>query len=144
MTDDRTTIKTLLAARDAALSAGEANAAVAATAVGATSFELQPPLSFTHDPAAAAADLDEWFTTWNGRVTTHMVDPEILVSGDLAVAYGLATIAGDKKGEGPIHLWFRRTVVLERSAGGWQIVHQHSSVPMMMDGSGLAAVHLKP
>jgi len=144
MTEDRAAIKTLLAARDAAISAGDAAAAVAATAVGATSFELQPPLSFTHDPAAAAADLKEWFATWNGGVTTHMIAPEILISGDLAVAYGLATIAGDKKGEGPIYLWFRRTVVLERGADGWQITHQHSSVPMMMDGSGLAAIQLKP
>jgi ketosteroid isomerase-like protein len=51
---------------------------------------------------------------------------------------------GNKKGQGPVELWFRSTLVLQRGPAGWEIVHEHNSVPMKMDGSGAAALDLKP
>lgn len=68
-----------------------------------------------------------------------------MVDGDLAVAYGFSRLrGGDKIGEGPVELWFRTTLVFARSADGWLVAHEHDSVPMEMDGSGLASVHLTP
>ena len=144
MTDDETAIRAMLRDRDEAVRRGDAEAAVADMAAGAVSYDLPTPLQFVHDHDAAVDGLNAWFATWDGAVTSELADPVILVSGDLAVAYGLAHMTGDKKGEGPQDLWFRSTVVLRRAADAWRIVHTHDSVPFYMDGSGRAATDLKP
>jgi ketosteroid isomerase-like protein len=38
----------------------------------------------------------------------------------------------------------RATVSLRRHQGGWQIVHEHTSVPFYMDGSLRPAFDLQP
>ena len=144
MISDERTILDLLAARDAAIAASDAEAAVAPLASDAVTFELQPPLQYAFDAAEAVRGLEEWFATWADGVRSDFTDPTLIIEGDLAVAYGLAHMTGDKKREGPIDLWFRMTVVLQRRDGEWRIVHSHESVPMMMDGSGKAATDLKP
>ena len=50
----------------------------------------------------------------------------------------------DKHGSTASELWFRTTTVFKHTGGAWRVIHEHQSVPMMMDGSGLAAVDLKP
>jgi ketosteroid isomerase-like protein len=40
--------------------------------------------------------------------------------------------------------WVRATVCFRRVRGAWKVVHEHSSVPLYMDGSERAAVDLKP
>ena len=144
MSDDKKAIRDLLAARDHAIAQADAEAAVATTAEGAVSYDLQPPLAYTHAHDAAVDGLNAWFATWRDGVTSDLKSPTVLVSGDLAVAYGLTNMRGDKAGEGPTDLWFRSTVVLERRADGWLIVQEHSSVPLAMDGSGRAVTDLKP
>ncbi|WP_425476053.1 nuclear transport factor 2 family protein [Mesorhizobium yinganensis] len=81
---------------------------------------------------------------WDGTVTVEMSSPTVIISGDLAVVFGLGRIHGIKKGSGPIESWNRRTVVLRRRRGIWQIIHEHNSYPMEMDGSGRAATNRKP
>lgn len=71
-------------------------------------------------------------------------DPQLLIDGDLAVVPGPTRRRGTKRGEGPVDLWSRRTVVLAGRDGSWRIVHEHGSVPMRMDGSGRAALDLTP
>lgn len=107
-------------------------------------FDLQPPLAFRGVEARDTAALDAWFATWDGGVTVEMHEPRILVSGDLAVAFGLNRMRGDKKDEGPVESWSRRTIVFARREVAWRIVHAHESFPMKMDGSGAAATDLKP
>lgn len=51
---------------------------------------------------------------------------------------------GTKLDEGRIDLWFRKTIGFRRINNTWQIVHEHESVPFLMDGSGLAALELDP
>lgn len=144
MSDDEKAIRDLLARRDAAIAAGDAAGAVESIAPGAISYDLPTPLQFVHDRDGAVRGLTAWFDTWDGPVTSVLADPTVLVSGDLAVAYGLAHMTGDKKGQGPQDLWFRETVVLRRDGGTWRIVHAHASVPFHMDGSGRAATDLSP
>jgi ketosteroid isomerase-like protein len=43
-----------------------------------------------------------------------------------------------------VDLWTRCTACLVRRGTEWKIVHQHNSVPFLMDGSFKAAVDLKP
>ena len=143
MADDEQAIRALIAARDAAIAAGDAERAVATTAEGAVAYDLPPPLASTHVQDAVVAGLRDWFATWDGPVTSRLDDPTVRVSGDLAVTFGLARMTGVKKGEGPLDMWFRSTIVLERKRNGWQIVHEHNSVPLEMDGSDKAATDLR-
>ena len=144
MIDDIATIQALLAGRNAAIGAGDAAAAVATTAMGAITYDLPPPLAYTHEPAAAIAGLNAWFSTWEGPVSLHFKSPTIRVCGDLAVAYGLTRLSGLSKSAGAHESWFRTTIVLERRPAGWHIVHEHSSYPTRMNGSGRSAIDLTP
>ncbi len=144
MRDDAEMVLELLAARNAAIGARDAAAAVATTASGAITYDLQPPLSYAHDRDAAIADLNDWFATWDGPISLTFEAPTVLTSGDLAVAYGLTRLRGRSKSAALHESWFRTTSVLERRQEGWRIVHEHSSYPTRMDGSGLSAVDLTP
>lgn len=144
MTDEVETIIALLAARNGAIGARDAAAAVATTATGAIIYDLQPPLSSVHERGAAIGDLNAWFGTWDGPIALSFEAPTVLVSGDLAVAYGLTRLRGRSKSAVIHESWFRTTTVLERRPEGWRIVHEHSSYPTRMDGSGLSAVDLTP
>jgi len=141
---DHDDILKLLREREAAVARGDAAGSVAMLSDQIVTYDLAPPLRGQGAGAEAAAGLDEWFKTWTDGVTSELVGPEIRVSGDLAVVWGLEHMRGDKVDQGPVDMWSRSTLVLERHSGQWRIVHEHNSVPMMMDGSGQAATDLKP
>lgn len=135
--DHGAAIRGLIEARNAAVRAGDAERAVA--------HDLQPPLRFTGAAARDADGLARWLATWDGPVGVEMPEPTVAVHGDLAFAHGLSRMRGRKRGAPtPIDLWYRATLCLKRAGGAWTIVHEHNSVPMRMDGSGLAAVDLEP
>jgi ketosteroid isomerase-like protein len=144
MADDTATIRAVLADRYAALCAGDAAAAVATTVTGAVTYDLSPPLAYTHEPDAAVTGLSAWFATWDGPISLTFDAPTILASSDLAVAYGFTRLYGLPKSGGIHESWFRTTITLERRPEGWRIVHEHSSYPTRMDGSGLSAIDLTP
>jgi ketosteroid isomerase-like protein len=138
------TLKKVVDARGTALANANVDAVVEPLARDAVVYDLQPPLASV---GAAARDVDglrSWLKTWESPPRVELRDPQILLDGDLAVVYGLSRMRGEKVKEGPVDLWFRTTLVFKRSKSGWAIVHEHNSVPMKMDGSGLAAVDLKP
>lgn len=138
-------IKSLIAAREAAIAKADAEAAIEPFAHDVVVYDLQPPLAFAGDDARDANELRAWLKTWDGLgPLVEFRESRILIEGDLGIAYGLSQLQGEKIGEGAVELWFRTTLVLQRSEGGWMIIHEHNSVPMKMDGSGLAAVDLKP
>jgi ketosteroid isomerase-like protein len=142
-TDDAT-IRKLIEAHSAAIRAGDAARALAVLADDAVSYDLAPPLQHRRAAARDRKALEEWLATWDGPVSQEMRDPTIAVDGDLAFAYGLSRMRGKKKGAGPIELWYRVTLCFERIHGAWKVVHEHASVPFLMDGSGKAALDLRP
>lgn len=144
MADEERAILALLRQREDAIRAGDARAAAASTAPGAISYDLPPPLQYEHDADRVAEGLTAWFATWNGGVSTTLHDPAIIISGDLALVYGLTRMRGDKKGEGRLDEWHRSTIALRRTDGAWRIIHEHNSFPLNMDGSGTAATDLQP
>jgi ketosteroid isomerase-like protein len=73
-----------------------------------------------------------------------MAEPQLIIDGNLAVAFGLSRMTGVKTDGTEVDSWSRRTVVLRHIAGAWKIVHEHSSFPMAMDGSGRAVTDLLP
>ena len=138
-------IKGLIAARETAIANADAEAAIEPLARDVVVYDLQPPLAFAGANARDAEELRAWLITWKeSGPRVEFRESRILVDGDLGVAYGFSRMRGEKIEEGTIELWFRTTLVFKRFEQDWMIVHEHNSVPMKMDGSGLAAVDLKP
>jgi ketosteroid isomerase-like protein len=137
-------ILTLLRAQEEAIIRGDAAGAVAPLADHLVTYDMPPPLEYRGAGAPMVEGLEQWFATWDGSVSVELSDPTVFVDGDLAVVFGLSRMRGTKKDAGPIDSWNRRTVILRRTGGNWRIVHEHSSYPTRMDGSGQSAMDLKP
>ena len=148
--DDREAILRVIRAREDAVARGDARGALADHSPDIVVYDLPPPLEYRGDLAAGEQGLNAWFATWKDGVDARVHAPEVMVSGDLAVVFGLLRMQGTKTDGFKVDSWSRLTVVLRRGGavangnGGWKIVHEHGSYPMLMDGSNLAATDLKP
>jgi ketosteroid isomerase-like protein len=74
----------------------------------------------------------------SGTVTWNVPDLEVLVDGDLAVAWGLNRMTADGA-----ESWSRGTRVFRRRGDRWQLAHQHVSYPYD-PGTGAARTDLSP
>ena len=149
MNEDQTQIRQLLGDLAEAIQRKDAARAVAPYATTNVMYVLEPPLQSrteggTSAPGGGEAGVQAWFDTWDGPMGYDRRDVEIFAEGDLAFSYGLVHLTGTKVGGGAEDLWFRETLGFRRIDGEWRIVHQHQSVPFMMDGSSRAALDLKP
>ena len=106
---------------------------------GASEFDLAPPLGHPID----ARSLGDWMMGWDGPIVETMRDIRIEAAGDLAFVHGMTHVAAARDGV-KIGWWMRRTTCLRRTAAGWKVAHDHTSVPFHMDGSLKAAVDLEP
>jgi ketosteroid isomerase-like protein len=105
-------------------------------------FNLAPPLAHR---GRDLRETQEWLDTWATPIEIEARDMAVTISGDFAFAHGFLHMHGTKKGaENPVDFWMRETLCLERKAGAWCIVHEHTSVPFYMDGSLRPAFDLKP
>ncbi|NEK58734.1 DUF4440 domain-containing protein [Geodermatophilus sabuli] len=108
-------------------------------------FDLAPPL---RQPAAQVLDPAShraWFATFEPGIEYGTRDLTVTVGGDVAVAHGLARLAATPRGSAEgFAMWFRLTLCLRRTDGGWLITHEHVSTPFYMDGSFRTAVDLQP
>jgi ketosteroid isomerase-like protein len=139
---DEVDIRTLIEAAHKVHHDKDAAAIVARYAPGAPIFNLAPPL------VHRGVDLQEkqvWLDSWEGSIDLEARDFQVTVSGDLALAHGFYCMSGTPKAAGrPISFWMRETLGLQRQAGAWRIVHEHTSVPFYMDGSLRPAFDLQP
>jgi uncharacterized protein (TIGR02246 family) len=138
-----TEIRALLAQYAKALHAKDADAVMACYAPDVVAFDLAPPLAH-RGAETIRAGLGEWFPTWRSGIQVEAADVTIDVDGDLAVCRALNHMTGARTSGENTDLWFRATVCLRRIGGAWKIVHEHASVPFLMDGSYKAAIDLKP
>lgn len=110
-------------------------------AADATIYSLAPPLG------SRGMDQDEvraWLATWEGPIDIDSAESELVVGADLAWVTGFNRMRGTKTDGDSVDIWFRTTLCLRKQEGRWRIVHDHSSTPFYMDGSGRAAVDLTP
>jgi PhnB protein len=128
----------------AAITAKDAQRAVAHYAPDVVSYSLAPPLRVAGDEVLDPAGADGWFQTWDGPIGYDIGERVIEVGGDIAFCHGLTHLTGTKTDGAQVDLWFRSTVGLRRTAAGWQITHEHDSTPFYMDGSDRAANDLRP
>ena len=105
------------------------------------SYDLAPPLKNVGFNSSA---LEKWFKTWDGPIGYEVTEQDITMSDTLAVARSLDHMTGKKVDGEKVDLWTRSTVCFRKEGGQWKVFHVHSSVPMLMDGSGKAATDLKP
>lgn len=130
--------------RNAAVAHGDAEAVIDPLCEDIVSYTLAPPLAYSGAQARDVGAIKRWLATWNAPPEIELREPTVLVDGDLAVVFGFAAMRGTKVGGYRDDLWYRTTIVLTRKVGDWYILHEHESVPFLMDGSDKAAVDLEP
>jgi ketosteroid isomerase-like protein len=118
-------------------------AAIAAPfASDAAIYDLSPPL------AHRGIDIREkqaWLDSWNGPIEIESRDFKFTITGDSVFGYGYYHRSGNPKAAGRhISFWMRATVCLQREAGAWKIVPEHTSVPFYTHGSLRPAFDLEP
>ena len=141
---DEDLIRALITNQARAIRLKDAEATLAVYAPNLVRYDLAPPLATIGPRAIDRADLQAWFDTWKGLIDIDQRDFAIAVSGDLAICHGFLRISGIKTDGAHNSLWTRQTLCLQRLDGDWRIVHEHVSVPFLMDGSGRAALDLEP
>ena len=105
-------------------------------------YNLAPPL--VHH-GVNVREKQAWLDSWSTPVDIESRHLQVTVAGDFAFCHGYLRLSGTKKGaEGAVNFWMRETLCLERKGSGWQIVHEHTSVPFYMDGTLRPAFDLKP
>jgi ketosteroid isomerase-like protein len=139
---DIATIRALIASVDKGHHDKDAKAIAAAYSEEAVIADLAPPLVRTGIDANRMAN---WLNTWEGPVERTAHDMRIAIDGDLAFALGYYRLSGVLKRLGQkVSFWMRATVCLKRTGSGWQIVHEHTSVPFYMDDSLRPAFDIEP
>jgi ketosteroid isomerase-like protein len=137
-------VLSVIRGQEDATAKGDARSNVDAMDPDVVVFDLSPPLAYRGEQARDIEGINAWFATWRNGVTVHMADPQLMIDGDLAVAFGLSRMTGTKTDGTKVDSWSRRTIVLRRIAGSWKIIHEHASFPTAMDGSGRAVTDLSP
>ncbi|HLW61522.1 MAG TPA: nuclear transport factor 2 family protein [bacterium] len=91
-------------------------------------FNLRPPFQIQGAEA--------WGRVWEAGLAhfpdafqTEMRDLSVTASGDLALAHWLWRFTEMDKDHPAVRTWMRNTAGCRRTRGGWQIVHEHISVP---------------
>jgi uncharacterized protein (TIGR02246 family) len=107
-------------------------------------------VSYEHDPplqhlglAAVRAACARGLDAAPGAVGWDVPDLRTLVSGELAVAWGLNHMTAQLPGGVLAESWSRGTRVFRRRAGRWSMVHQHVSFPYD-PATGAARTDLRP
>ena len=138
---DQAAIRAIFGDETNALFGKVADLALKHAAPDIVTYDLAPPLRMVGTDKAA---MEKWFATWDGPIGWAMGDLTVEIGGDIAFAHGLGHMTGTKTdGEKP-DVWTRVTVGFRRIDGTWKVTHRHNSVPFLMDGSGKAALDLKP
>lgn len=143
-TADETQIRELLEGRAAATTARDARRFLASCAPDLVDFSLAPPLQFRGAEALDRQGVEAWYATWEGPIEVSLTQVEVTVGDEVAFCHSINRMHGTKTDGFEVELWSRATVGLRKIDGTWKITHTHSSVPFLMDGSGLAALDLEP
>jgi ketosteroid isomerase-like protein len=103
--------------------------------------DLAPPLLCR---GFDVAKTQSWLDNWDGPVEIELRELAVEAAGNLGLCHGLQYVrARTPQGE-EAAWWSRITLAFTRTAEGWQITHEHDSVPFYMDGSYRAAIDLDP
>jgi uncharacterized protein (TIGR02246 family) len=139
-----TEIRAVLAERERAMRARDADALGELFTDDLVSFSLAPPL------ASEGRDVDglrAWLATFDGPIEFDITQAAVEADGDIAFVRSINRLSATPLGRDvPFTLWFRSTLGLRRVDGRWLIAHDHGSTPFYMDPSTgfRAAIDLEP
>jgi ketosteroid isomerase-like protein len=138
-------IRELMAEREAAMRARDAERIVSRFAPEIVKFDLAPPLRHVGPEARDVNRLRSWFSGFDGPIEYEIRDLTVTVGGEVAFCHSLNRLSATPRGmTQAFNLWFRATVCVRKIDGAWRIVHEHSSTPFYMDGTFGAALDLQP
>lgn len=143
-TTDEALIRELLEDRAAATKERDARRFLAPCAPDLVDFSLAPPLQYKGPEALDRQAVEDWYATWDGPIEVTLTQLDLTVGDEVAFGHSINRMHGTKTDGFEVELWSRSTVGLRKVDGSWQITHTHDSVPFLMDGSGPAALDLKP
>ncbi|WP_248323122.1 nuclear transport factor 2 family protein [Caballeronia sp. Sq4a] len=124
---DEARIRELTEAWRQAVLAKDAAALVAHYAPDVVVFDVVPPAWMT-GVARYRDNWQRWFDSISGPLAFDIVDMRIAVSGELAYVHSLNRVAAGGRDD-----IVRATVCFRKIDGDWRVVHEHASVPLMMD-----------
>jgi len=139
--DDRAQIRSVIDDWAAGLRTKDAKRVIGHGADDLVHFSLAPPLVADEN---GPYGLQKWFDTWDGPLGYQVSDLDIISGDGVAFSHSLNHLSGTKKSGERADLWFRSTLGFRKIGGTWKIVHEHESVPFLMDGSDKAALDLRP
>jgi ketosteroid isomerase-like protein len=142
-TTDDAQIRELIDSWAKAIRAKDINAVMSHLGGGILLFDLAPPLQY-RGADAYRNSLQEWFATFQGEVGYEIRELSITAGDVVAFSHSLNRITGKRTNGVETDVWVRATVCYHKVNGAWIVAHEHASVPLYMDGSGRAAVDLKP
>lgn len=97
---------------------------------------LPDAMVFDAIPPHRISGVDMYRKTWEACMpyfsapfTLEWRKVEIEVSGDLATSHSEYRILGLEEQTEMTRAWLRNTTIYRRVAGGWKIMHEHTSVP---------------
>lgn len=138
---DEDQIRQIMTDRVAAMRERDADRFVSHYAADVVKFDLAPPLRYAAPKATHADALRAWFSDkGDGPIGYDIRDLDVTVGDDVAFCHSLTRMGA----EDIFLLWFRSTIGLRKIDGAWRITHEHHSTPFYMDGSGKAALDLRP
>jgi glycolate oxidase iron-sulfur subunit len=79
-----------------------------------------------------------------GPIDSEIRDLQITYGNEIAFGLSLNHLTDTETSGEKVGLWYRETLCFRNRDERWRIVDQHESVPFYMDGSGRAALDLKP
>jgi uncharacterized protein (TIGR02246 family) len=105
-------------------------------------FDVVPPLRLT-GADAVRRNFVRWFDMWVTPIDVEIRDRAIFENGAIAASHMLWRTSGTQKTGRKVDYWIRASVSLQRSDRGWQITHEHVSLPVELP-SAKAAMELTP
>lgn len=126
-TQDEVRIRELTEMWRQAVIAKDAAALVEHYAADVVVFDVVPPASIK-GVEQYRDNWQRWFDSISGPLSFEFREMHVSVSGDLAFVHALNRVAAGGRDD-----IVRATVCFRRIGGDWRVVHEHASVPLMMD-----------
>ncbi|WP_244817254.1 nuclear transport factor 2 family protein [Caballeronia sp. Lep1P3] len=124
---DETRIRELTEAWRQAVLAKDAAALVEHYAPDVVVFDVVPPASMT-GVQRYRENWQRWFDSIDGPLAFEIREMHISVSGELAYMHAINRVAAGGRDD-----IVRATVCFRKIDGDWRVVHEHASVPLIMD-----------
>jgi uncharacterized protein (TIGR02246 family) len=141
---DEAQIRRIMAERETAMRARDAQRLVSHYAPDVVNFGLAPPLRSGPELRDVSSRRD-WFAGFDGPIEFEIRDLAVTAGDDVAFCHSLNRLSTTPRGAPQsFNLWFRATVCFGKLDGTWRITHEHNSTPFYMSPPFGAAIDLHP